>query len=77
MHHCIQSILFNHQSINYHIIIIIFNSSEKKANMIAFESSDHSQILLSGAGFVEILKCLGVENLLYAMFLTLLEQKVF
>jgi len=45
--------------------------------MIAFENSDDSQILLTGAGFVETLKCLGVENLLYAMFLTLWNKRFF
>lgn len=45
-------------------------------DMIAFESSDDSQIPLTGASFVETLKCLGTENFLYAMLLTLLEQKV-
>ncbi|KAL3084594.1 hypothetical protein niasHS_009147 [Heterodera schachtii] len=49
---------------------------ELGSDMIAFESSDDSQTPLTGANFVETLKCLGTENLLYAMLLTLLEQKL-
>ena len=45
-------------------------------DMIAFESSDDSQIPLTGSSFVETLKCLGTDNFLYGMLLTLLEQKV-
>lgn len=45
-------------------------------DMIELESSDDSQIPFTGANFVEALKSLGTENLLYAMLLTLLEQKV-
>ena len=45
-------------------------------DMIDLKSSDDSQIPLTGADFFETLKCLGTENLLYAMLLTLLEQKV-
>jgi hypothetical protein len=49
---------------------------ELGSDMIAFENSDDSQIPLTGANCVDTLKCLGTENLLYAMLLTLLEQKV-
>ncbi|CAK5074865.1 unnamed protein product [Meloidogyne enterolobii] len=45
-------------------------------DMIDLKSSDDSQIPLTGADFFETLKCLGTENLLYAMLLTLLEQKI-
>ncbi|KAL7072589.1 hypothetical protein ACQ4LE_008210 [Meloidogyne hapla] len=45
-------------------------------DMIELESSDDSQIPLTGASFIETLKCLGTENLLNAMLLTLLEQKI-
>lgn len=45
-------------------------------DMVAFENSDDSQFPLTGANFVDTLKCLGTENLIYAMLLTLLEQKV-
>lgn len=44
---------------------------------ISFENHDDSQIPLSGATFFETLRCLGTDNLLTAMFLALLEQKVF
>uniref|UniRef100_A0A914I9T6 C-myc promoter-binding protein n=1 Tax=Globodera rostochiensis TaxID=31243 RepID=A0A914I9T6_GLORO len=49
---------------------------ELGTDMIAFESSDDSQTPLTGANFVETLKNLGTDNLLYAMLLTLLEQKL-
>ncbi|CAD5226693.1 unnamed protein product [Bursaphelenchus xylophilus] len=44
--------------------------------LVAFESHDDSQVPLSGATFVESLKFLGVDNILYAMLLSLLEQKI-
>ncbi|KAI3421289.1 hypothetical protein GPALN_014910 [Globodera pallida] len=49
---------------------------ELGTDMVAFESSDDSQTPLTGANFVETLKNLGTDNLLYAMLLTLLEQKL-
>uniref|UniRef100_A0A7E4W0N1 UDENN domain-containing protein n=1 Tax=Panagrellus redivivus TaxID=6233 RepID=A0A7E4W0N1_PANRE len=45
-------------------------------DMIPFENHDDSQVPLSGAQFIETLKCLGVENFIYAMTIALLEQKI-
>lgn len=44
--------------------------------MNTFESHDDSQIPLSGALFIDSLKYMGVDNLIYAMLLALLEQKI-
>ncbi|CAD5218783.1 unnamed protein product [Bursaphelenchus okinawaensis] len=44
--------------------------------LVPFESHDDSQVPLSGATFVESLRYLGVESILYAMLLALLEQKI-
>jgi hypothetical protein len=45
-------------------------------DMNTFESHDDSQVPLSGAAFADSLKHLGVENMIYAMLLALLEQKI-
>ena len=44
--------------------------------MVPFENHDDSQVPLSGAQFIEVLRCLGVDNFVYALSLALLEQKV-
>ncbi|KAI6211821.1 hypothetical protein M3Y96_00475000 [Aphelenchoides besseyi] len=44
--------------------------------MNTFESHDDSQVPLSGAAFVDSLKHLGVENMMYMMLLAILEQKI-
>jgi hypothetical protein len=44
--------------------------------MNTFENHDDSQVPLSGALFIESLKYLGVENMMYIMLLALLEQKI-
>jgi hypothetical protein len=44
--------------------------------MISFENHDDSQVPLSGAQFIEVLKCLGADTFIYAMSLALLEQKI-
>jgi hypothetical protein len=44
--------------------------------MNTFENHDDSQLPQSGASFVETLKYVGVDSMIYAMLLSLLEQKI-